>query len=233
MYFSTQLLEEVVAANKALASSGLAPLTWGNASGYDHVRGFVAIKPSGVPYDELTTENMVIVDLNGKKVDGDLKPSMDLKTHLEIYKAFPHVRGVVHTHSKYATTFAQAGQALECYGTTHADYFNGTVPCVPSPSVDVVNEDYELGTGCAIVSYFQFHDIDPKQVPAALVKHHGPFAWGKTPMDAYQNALVLELCAEMGVNSLALQPDLEPIPAYLLKKHQTRKHGPSAYYGQK
>lgn len=233
MYFSNQLLDEVVEANKALAASGLAPLSWGGISGYDHVRGFVAIKPSGVPCGELTEDSMVIVDLNGKKVDGDLKPSTDLKTHLEIYRAFPHVRGVANIRSKYATTFAQAGQALECYGTTHADYFNGTVPCVPSPSVDVVNEDYELGTGCSIVSYFQFHDIDPKQVPAALVKHHGPFAWGKTPMDAYQNAMVLELCAEMAIHSLALQPDLEPIPAYLLKKHQTRKHGPTAYYGQK
>lgn len=232
MSFDLKLRDEVLAVNRELGSSGLVHLTWGNASGFDEASGLVAIKPSGVDYGELTVESLVIVDLEGRVVEGDLRPSMDLETHLEIYRNFDGVRGVVHTHCVYGTVFAQAGLGIPCFGTTHADHFGGEVPCVSTLGAEEVETGYELNTGRSIVRFFREEGIDASRVPGALVQHHAPFTWGVSPRKALENSIALEMCAKMALLSRGLNPDLGAIPDFVLRKHQERKHGPNAYYGQ-
>jgi L-ribulose-5-phosphate 4-epimerase len=217
-------------ANLALVEGGLVIGTWGNASGFDPDSGLVAIKPSGVPYADLTPEQLVVVDLDGRTIAGDLRPSSDLATHLELYRRFPGVRGVAHTHSTVATAYAQACRALPCFGTTHADHFYGTVPVTRDMTPDEIAADYELNTGRVIVETFA--DLQPLQIPAVLVAHHGPFTWGETPTAAAKNSVVLEAVAQMALHTCALAPDTPPVPGPLLDKHFLRKHGPGAYYGQ-
>lgn len=232
MKFCDELKGEVLEVNRELGSSGLVYLTWGNASGYDEASGLVAIKPSGVAYGELTLESLVVVDLEGNVVAGDLRPSMDAETHLEIYRNFDGVRGVVHTHSVHGTVFAQAGMGIPCLGTTHADHFGGEVPCVPTLGEAEVLRDYELNTGRSIVAHFRERGIDPGRVPGAVVEHHGPFTWGTSPRGALENGVALEMCAKMAILTRGLDAQVEEIPRYVIRKHQERKHGPDAYYGQ-
>lgn len=224
------LRQQVLEANLLLPKFGLVTLTWGNVSGIDRVSGFVAIKPSGVCYEELTMDNIVIVDLDGKIVEGDLKPSSDTPTHLELYKAFPHIGGIVHTHSRWATSFAQAGRLIEPTGTTHADYFYGSIPCTRFLTPAEISKNYELETGRVIVETFS--NLDPIAVPAVLVQSHGSFCWGKTPEKALETAAVLEEVAFMQYHALMLNPDLSPMQKELLDKHFLRKHSKKAYYGQ-
>jgi len=212
-----------------LPALGLVLFTWGNVSGIDREKGLVVIKPSGVAYDKLAPDNMVIVDLLGNVVEGDLNPSSDLKTHLRLYEAFPDIAGVVHTHSTYATAFAQAGLSLQAYGTTHADYFYGAVPCTKVLTDREIKGDYELETGNVIVKTFA--NLDANAIPGVLVNNHGPFTWGKSPADAVHNAAVLEECAKMAWLSRSLNSDMQPIKLKLLDKHYNRKHGPGATYG--
>jgi L-ribulose-5-phosphate 4-epimerase len=227
-----RLKEEVLEANLLLQTHALAKLTWGNVSGILREKGIVVIKPSGVPYEKLTAAKMVVVDLkSGKTVAGDLKPSSDTPTHLILYKAFQDIGGVTHTHSPFATQFAQAERELPCLGTTHADHFMGTVPLVRSLTAKEIAEDYEGHTGHVIVERFQ--GTKPLEMPAALVAHHGPFTWGKSAMDALKNAVALEACAEMALGTFLLNPKAKSIPSFILDKHYQRKHGPKAYYGQK
>lgn len=228
------LREQVCAVNKEISRSGLAILTWGNASGVDREAGVMAIKPSGVDYHLLRPEDIVLVSLvSGKVVDGNLRPSSDSPTHLELYRRFPALGGVVHTHSHYGTVFAQAGRAIPCLGTTHADNFYGTIPVTRPLTAEEVQHDYELNTGRVIVDHFRRANLDPAQVPGVLVTSHAPFAWGKTPERALESAVVLEAVARMALQTLQLAPDVQPIPQYLLDKHFLRKHGSGAYYGQK
>lgn len=227
----TNLREEVYRANLDLVENHLVVLTWGNASGIDRERGLVAIKPSGVSYNELRPELLVVTDLDGKIVEGVLRPSSDLKTHLALYKAWPEIGGVVHTHSTYATAFAQACLPIPCYGTTHADFAPGDIPCVRGLTRVEVEEDYEANTGNAIIG--DFHDMSPKEYPGAVVAHHGPFTWGKNALAAAQNALILENIALMAIYTRQLNPGIQPVPEHILQKHHMRKHGPDAYYGQK
>lgn len=230
-----ELKREVYEANMLLPAHGLVTFTWGNVSGVDRESGLFVIKPSGVPYDKLTPEYMVVIDLSGVKVEGRLNPSSDTPTHAEFYRSFPNVGGVVHTHSRWATTWAQAGRDIPAYGTTHADYFYGAIPCARVLTAEEVEEDYELNTGRVIVSHFIDRGIDPDHVPAALACSHGPFAWGKDAREAVHNAVVLEELAMMAFHTEALaaaQPR-ESMKQYILDKHFTRKHGPNAYYGQK
>ncbi|MCM1163541.1 MAG: L-ribulose-5-phosphate 4-epimerase [Muribaculaceae bacterium] len=226
-----KLKETVCQANLDLVKHGLVIFTWGNVSGIDREKGLVVIKPSGVSYDNMKPEDMVVVDLNtGKTVEGDLNPSSDTPTHLAIYRAFPEVGGVVHTHSTYATAWAQAGIDLPNIGTTHADYFHNAVPCTPDMTAAEVEGDYELETGNVIVN--RFAGLNPIHTPGVLVKNHGPFTWGKTPAEAVHNAVVLEQVAKMASISFAINPNLTMNPL-LIEKHFNRKHGPGAYYGQK
>lgn len=224
------LKKMVCAANRRLPRMGLVTLTWGNVSGIDRDRGLMVIKPSGVPYEDLTPECMVVVDRTGAVVDGDFKPSSDTPTHLRLYEAFPDIGGVVHTHSTWSTAFAQAGLPLDAYGTTHADHFHGAVPCTRALTDDEINGDYEWETGNVIVETFT--GIDPLSIPAVLVKNHGPFTWGLTAFEAVQNAVVLEEVAKMATLSRLLHPGLPPVGQVLLDKHYLRKHGENAYYGQ-
>ena len=226
-----KLKEIVYKQNMRLKESGLVVLTWGNVSGIDREKGLVVIKPSGVPYSEMKPEDMVVTDLNGKVVEGSLRPSSDLATHLELYKSFPHIGGVVHTHSTYAVAFAQAGRDLPPYGTTHADAFYGEVPCTRALSKEEIEEAYELNTGKVIVETFQ--DKDYEAVPAVLTRNHGPFTWGNSPEKAVENAIVLEEVSKMALLSETLNPDIKPVDQHLLDKHYFRKHGKNAYYGQK
>lgn len=223
------LRKEVHKANLELPTLGLVIFTWGNVSGIDREKGLVVIKPSGVLYDKLTLEDMVVVDMEGNVVEGNLKPSSDLKTHLRLYKAFPDIAGVVHTHSTHATAFAQAGQGLPAYGTTHADYFYGEVPCTKELCAKDIQGDYELETGNMIVETFA--NLDPNAIPGVLANNHGPFTWGKSPADAVHNAAVLEECAKMAWISQSLNPEIKQIKQVLLDKHYNRKHGPGATYG--
>lgn len=226
-----ELKGKVWRANLELAKHGLITLTFGNVSGIDRKSGIVAIKPSGVIYEELKPGDIVLVDLKGKIAGGKLKPSSDTPAHLELYKAFPQVGGICHAHSEYASVFAQAVMEIPCLGTTHADYFPGPVPVTRYLSKKEVREDYEKNTGRVIVE--RFAGLDPAQIPAVLVAGHGPFAWGRTPAEAVEINLILEKIAKMALTTLLLNPAAEPLPKYLLEKHFRRKHGPSAYYGQK
>lgn len=228
-----KLKHAVYEANMELPHRGLVTYTWGNVSGIDRERGLVVIKPSGVSYDELTPDDLVVLDLDGKVVDGKLNPSSDTKTHLELYKAFPEIGGIVHTHSPYAVGWAQAGRDIPAYGTTHADYFYGPVPCCRSLTEQEVEEDYERNTGLVIVETFRQRELDPVHVPGAVCRNHGPFTWGKDAAQAVYHAVVLEEVAKMAVYTTQIAPDAQPAPQYVLDKHFLRKHGPNAYYGQK
>jgi L-ribulose-5-phosphate 4-epimerase len=224
------LKREVWEANLELVRRGLVFGTWGNASGFDPAEGLVVIKPSGVSYDEMQPEHMVVVDLDGKTVEGGLRPSSDTLTHVELYKAFEGTGGVVHTHSHYATCWAQACRPIPCFGTTHADYFYGDVPLTERMTEEEIAGGYELNTGRVIVR--RFEGVNPAQYPGVLVANHGPFAWGKSPAKAVENAHVVEEIARMAMHTLALSPDCGPIQQCLLDKHFLRKHGANAYYGQ-
>ena len=228
-----KLKHAVYEANMELPHRGLVTYTWGNVSGIDRERGLVVIKPSGVSYDELTPDDLVVLDLDGKVVDGKLNPSSDTKTHLELYKAFPEIGGIIHTHSPYAVGWAQAGRDIPAYGTTHADYFYGPVPCCRSLTEQEVEEDYERNTGLVIVETFRQRELDPVHVPGAICRNHGPFTWGKDAAQAVYHAVVLEEVAKMAVYTTQIAPDAQPAPQYVLDKHFLRKHGPNAYYGQK
>lgn len=224
-----ELKEEVFKANIDLVSHGLVIFTWGNVSAIDREKGLVVIKPSGVSYDTMKASDMVVVDLDGKVVDGNLKPSSDTATHLALYKAFTNIGGVVHTHSPYATAWAQAGIDLPNIGTTHADYFKDNIPCTRQMTVAEVENAYELETGNVIIE--RFKDMNPDFTPGVLVQNHGPFSWGKDAHDAVHNAVVLEQVAKMASISFAVNPNLK-MNEELIKKHFFRKHGPGAYYGQ-
>ena len=231
------LKKAVCEANLALPAHGLVTFTWGNVSGIDRGSGLVVIKPSGVPYDGMTPDDMVVVDLAGNVVEGRWKPSSDTPTHIELYKAFPACGGVVHTHSRWATSFAQAGMAIPAMGTTHADYFYGDIPCTRPMTDAEINGDYEKETGKVIVETFFPTDgapaPDPVAVPGVLVYSHGPFAWGRDPAEAVHNAVVLEEVAFMDYHALMLDPSHRDMQQALLDKHYLRKHGSNAYYGQK
>lgn len=228
------LRKAVYAANMELPKRGLVTYTWGNVSGIDREKGLVVIKPSGVEYDELTPADLVIVDLKtGKVVEGDLNPSSDTKTHLELYKAFPKLGGIVHTHSPHAVAWAQAGRDIPCYGTTHADYFYGQVPCARHLTKDELDEDYEKNTGLVIVETFETRNIDPMAVPAVVCRSHGPFTWGKDPAQAVYHAVVLEEVAKMAMYTRMVERRAPAAPQHILDKHYLRKHGENAYYGQK
>jgi L-ribulose-5-phosphate 4-epimerase len=225
------LRTEVYEANLELVRRGLVLYTFGNASGLSREQGFVAIKPSGVPYEKMTPADMVIVDLDGRVVEGALRPSSDLPTHLALYRAFPSVGGVVHTHSRHATAWAQACREIPCFGTTHADYFHGPVPVTPPLTPAEIESEYEANTGVAIVRLMEARD--PLGCPAALVAGHGPFTWGKSPAAAAHMAVIVEELAAMALQTLLINPAAAPISASLRDKHYFRKHGPKAYYGQK
>jgi L-ribulose-5-phosphate 4-epimerase len=226
-----QLKETVFQANLLLPRHGLITLTWGNVSGVDREQGLVVIKPSGVSYAEMKAEDMVVVELEtGKKVDGNLKPSSDTATHIELYKAFPTIGGIVHTHSRWATTFAQAGRVIMALGTTHADYFYGEIPCTRKMTKAEIEGEYEKETGAVIRETFQ--GKNPDAMPAVLVHSHGPFTWGADPMHAVHNAVVLEEVAFMNFHTLMLVPGIPSMQQELLDKHFLRKHGANAYYGQ-
>ena len=228
-----ELKEQVLDANLRLPSSGLVRLTWGNVSGLDRAQGLMVIKPSGVPYEQLRDDDLVVLELaTGRKVEGRLLPSSDAPTHLALYRAWPGVGGICHTHSPRASAWSQAGRALPCYGTTHADHFYGPVPLCRILTPEETAADYEALTGAAIVDTFAKDHLDPLAVPGVLQHHHAPFAWGRTPREAFQNSIALEMCAQMALDTLRLNPDAAPLPAHLLDKHYLRKHGPGAYYGQ-
>jgi L-ribulose-5-phosphate 4-epimerase len=229
-----KLKAEVCRANLDLVRKGLVIETWGNASGVDRARGLMVIKPSGVPYDGMKPKHMVVVSLaTGKVVDGQLKPSSDTDTHLVLYRAFPKIGGVVHTHSLFATAWAQAQRGLPSYGTTQADYWYGDVPCTRLLKPDEIINDYEANTGKVIVDTFAKLKLDPLHHPAVLVASHGPFAWGKNVADAVHNAGVLEFIARLNSETLRINPKIKPMQSHLLDKHFLRKHGANAYYGQK
>ena len=226
------LKERVCLANKRLKESELIILTWGNVSEIDREKGLIGIKPSGVSYDDLTPDDIVIVDLDGNVVEGSLKPSSDTPTHIEIYKNFKEVGAVVHTHSKWATIWAQAGKDIPAYGTTHGDYFYGDIPCTRDMLDEEIRGEYERETGVVIVETFENRNINPMDMPGVLVKSHGPFTWGKNPMNAVENAMVLEELAEMATMTQIVNPGVTNMSSTLLDKHFLRKHGKNAYYGQ-
>jgi L-ribulose-5-phosphate 4-epimerase len=224
------LREEVLDANLELVRRGLVLYTFGNASGIDRSQGLVAIKPSGIPYDELKPEHMVVTDLTGKIVEGTLRPSSDLPTHLELYKCFPAVGGVAHTHSEFATAWAQAEKPIPCFGTTHADSFHGPIPVTARLTPSQIEGDYELETGVAICRVFS--ELDPLAIPAVLVAGHAPFCWGKTAAEAAHHAVILEYIARMAAHTLSINAESRPLARELHDKHFLRKHGRNAYYGQ-
>ncbi len=226
----TKLKKQVLEANLSLARRRLVTLTWGNVSGISRAERLIVIKPSGVAFDALKLSDLVVVNLDGEKVAGALKPSSDVLSHIELYKAFPKIGGVTHSHSEYACMFAQACREIPCLGTTHADHFNGPVPITRFLTREEVSAAYELNTGKIIVERFQ--SLDYSALPGVLVAGHGPFAWGTSPMEAVENSLVIEMTAKMALGTLLLNPGQAPLPAFLLKKHYERKHGKNAYYGQ-
>ena len=229
-----KLRKEVYEANMQLVEYGLVVFTWGNVSGIDRESGIMVIKPSGVDYDKLSPENMVLVDLaTGKTVEGDLNPSSDTDTHLVLYRNFKNIGGVVHTHSRWAVSFAQAGKEIPCLGTTQGDYFYGAIPCTRRMTREEIEGRYELETGNVIVETFRENDIDPDQVPGCNVMSHGPFVWGTDPKNAVHNSVVVEQVAEMDYHAMMLNPEIGPMQQALLDKHYLRKHGTGAYYGQK
>lgn len=226
-----ELKKQVYEANMLLPKYNLVTFTWGNVSGIDREKQLFVIKPSGVEYDRLTPEDMVVMDLAGNKVEGRYNPSSDTATHLELYKAFPKIGGIVHTHSSWATSWAQAGRGIPCYGTTHADYIYGEIPCVRCLTKEEVEGSYEKNTGLLIVEYFK--DKDYQAAPAVLCKNHGPFSWGKDASEAVHNAVVLEEVAKMAARSESINSHVIPAPQELQDKHYYRKHGENAYYGQR
>jgi len=225
-----ELKQQVFQANLDLVEHGLVIFTWGNVSGIDREKGWVVIKPSGVSYDDMKTDDMVVVDLEGNRVEGAYKPSSDTATHLELYKAFPSIGGIVHTHSTYATAWAQAGCDIPNIGTTHADYFSTDIPCTRDMTEAEVKGEYEKETGTVIIE--RFSELNPTHVPGVLVKNHGPFSWGKDPHEAVHNAVVMEQVAKMAFIAYNINPNLT-MNDLLIQKHFFRKHGPGAYYGQK
>ncbi|MCR5137006.1 MAG: L-ribulose-5-phosphate 4-epimerase [Oscillospiraceae bacterium] len=225
-----ELKQQVLEANLLLPKYGLVTFTWGNVSGIDRTSGLVVIKPSGVEYDGMCIDDMVTVDLDGKVVEGKWKPSTDTATHLELYKAFPECGGIIHTHSRWAVTFAQAGMDIPAMGTTHGDYFYGAIPCTRPMTDAEIKGEYEKETGKVIVETFA--DKDPAAIPGVVVFSHGPFAWGKTPHEAVHNAVVMEEVAFMDWHAMMLNPERGPMQQTLLDKHYLRKHGKNAYYGQ-
>ncbi len=227
-----ELKKIVCEANLLLPKHGLVTFTWGNVSQIDRASGLFVIKPSGVDYETMTPDDMVVMDLEGNRVEGKYKPSSDTPTHLELYKAFPEIGGVVHTHSSYATSWAQSGRDIPCYGTTHADYIYGPVPCLRCLTKEEIDEAYEANTGHLIVNYFKETGRDILGVPAALCKNHGPFTWGKDANEAVHNAVVLEEVAKMAYRCEVINPEVQPAPQELQDKHYYRKHGANAYYGQ-
>ncbi len=226
-----QLKQQVLEANLNLVKYNLVTLTWGNASGVDRERGLVVIKPSGVPYEKLKVDDMVVLNFDGKVVEGKLRPSSDAPTHLELYRAFPSIGGIAHSHSTVATAFAQARKEIPCFGTTHADVFYGSIPVTRMLKKSEVDRNYELNTGKIIVERFQ--KIDPSSMPAVLVAGHAPFAWGNDALEAVEHMLVLERVAEMAYSTMMLQQKPQLLPQFILRKHYQRKHGDNAYYGQK
>ncbi|MBO4717284.1 MAG: L-ribulose-5-phosphate 4-epimerase [Spirochaetales bacterium] len=225
-----KLKEEVLRANLLLPKHDLVTFTWGNVSAIDRKSGLIVIKPSGVEYDGMKAQDMVVLDLEGNVVEGHFRPSSDTPTHIELYKAFPNIGGIVHTHSRWATSFAQAGCELNPMGTTHADYFYGPIPCTRALTDDEINGAYEKNTGLVIIETFS--DIDPDAVPGVLVRNHGPFAWGTDAANAVHNAVVMEEVAFMNYHAMTLRPQAPCVSQTLLDKHYYRKHGKNAYYGQ-
>lgn len=227
-----KLKQEVFEANLLLPKYGLVCFTWGNVSAIDRQQGLIVIKPSGVSYDHMTVEDMVVVNLDGKVIEGKLKPSSDLMTHLELYRQFPEIGGVVHTHSQNATAWAQAKKGIPALGTTHADYFYGEVPCTREMTKEEIKNDYELNTGKVIVEHFDKNNINPLSIPAVIVSGHGPFTWGVNASKAVENAVVLEEVAQMALKTKMINGSVEQMKEELLDKHFLRKHGAGAYYGQ-
>ena len=225
-----ELKKQVYEANMELPRRGLITYTWGNVSGIDRKTGYFVIKPSGVDYDALSPDDMVVMDLDGNKIEGKYKPSSDTATHLELYKKYPDIGGVVHTHSPEAVAWAQAGRDIPLYGTTHADYFYGEIPCARSLTAEEVEGDYEKNTGLVIIETFK--EKNPIYVPGVLCTNHGPFTWGKDAAEAVHNAVVLEEVAKMAYRTEHLKPEVSQAPQYLQDKHFFRKHGENAYYGQ-
>lgn len=228
-----ELKKRVWEANLELPRRGLVTYTWGNVSGIDREKGLIVIKPSGVEYDALKPEDLVVLDLDGNQVEGELNPSSDTKTHLELYRAFPEAGGIVHTHSPYAVAWAQAGEDIPCFGTTHADYFHGAVPCARHLTADEIDCDYEGNTGRVIVETFRERGVNPAHVPAVICRSHGPFTWGKDPAQAVYHSVVLEEVARMALLTRQINPQALPAPECIQEKHFLRKHGPNAYYGQR
>lgn len=226
------LREAVYEANMELPRRGLVVYTWGNVSGVDRDKGLIVIKPSGVEYDELKPEDLVVVDFDNNVVEGKMNPSSDTKTHVELYKSFSGIGGIVHTHSPHAVGWAQAGRDIPCYGTTQADYFYGSVPCTRNLTREEVEGDYELNTGKVIAEVFKERNLEPLAVPGVICRCHGPFTWGKNPAQAVYHAVVLEEVAKMAMFTIRIEPRAYEAPRYVLDKHYLRKHGPNAYYGQ-
>ena len=227
------LREAVYEANMELPRRGLVTYTWGNVSAVDRTAGLMVIKPSGVEYEDLSPDKLVVLDLDGRRVEGSLNPSSDTRTHLELYRAFPEIGGIVHTHSAHAVAWAQAGRDIPCFGTTHADYFYGPVPCARALSPEEVEDDYEGSTGRVIVETFRERGLNPVHVPGVICRSHGPFTWGRDAAQAVYHAAVLEEVAKMAIFTVQINPEALPAPQHVLDKHFMRKHGPNAYYGQK
>jgi L-ribulose-5-phosphate 4-epimerase len=226
-----ELKVRVLNANLELPKKGLITYTWGNVSGIDREKGLVVIKPSGVSYEDMKVEDMVVLDLEGNIIEGKLNPSSDTPTHLALYKAFPEIGGVVHTHSTWATSWAQAGKDIPCFGTTHCDYFYGNIPCTRKLTKEEVEGEYELQTGNVIIE--RFNELNENFIPGVIVCNHGPFSWGKSPEEAVHNAVVLEEVAKMAYRTITINSNQSATESYLLDKHFLRKHGSNAYYGQK
>ena len=228
-----QLKKDVYEANMELPRRGLITYTWGNVSGRDAETGYFVIKPSGVDYDKLNADDMVVVDLTGKVIEGKYRPSSDTPTHIELYKKYPEIGGIVHTHSPEATSWAQAGRSIPLYGTTHADYFYGPIPCARSLTKEEIEGEYERNTGLVIIETFEENGINPVYTPGVLCCNHGPFTWGKDAAEAVHNAVVLEEVAKMATKTEQINPRVTPAPDTIRDKHFFRKHGANAYYGQK